>query len=197
MKRIVVSPREKWFLTAAGIAVLTYLLVQQYLLPYWDSLGTISERIEIQSKRVTQYRRILKGQDSVKAALETVRRQASLLEGGLLNSRADALANAEIQGIVKELAVSKGMTFRRSDLLPVKPISPEYSKVSTRVEVQGAINQLVDFLVSIEGDQRILFAEEMRISPAQMGNQKNKQIVATLMVSALKNADKGVTSRKL
>jgi hypothetical protein len=197
MKRIIVSAREKWFLAAVGIAIPTYLLAQQYLLPYWDSLGTISERIEIQSKRLTQYRRILKGQDSVKAALEVVRRHASLMEGGLLNSRADALANAEIQGVVKDLAVSKGMIFRRSDLLPVKSVSPEYSKASTRVEVQGAINQLVDFLASLEADQRILFVEEMRISPVQMGNQKNKQVVATLMVSGLKNTDKSVTGRKL
>jgi Tfp pilus assembly protein PilO len=197
MKRIVVSSREKWLLVAAGVAVLAYLMMQHYILPYWDSLGTTSEKIEILSKRVTQYRRILKGQNSVKAALETVRRQASSMESGLLNSRADALANAEIQGLVKDLAVSKGMTFRRSDLLPVKPVSPEYSKVSTRVEVLGAINQLADFLVSFESSQRILFVEEMRISPVQMGNPKNKQVLATLMVSGLKNTDKSVTSKKL
>jgi Tfp pilus assembly protein PilO len=197
MKRIVVSSREKWLLVAAGVAVLAYLMMQHYILPYWDSLGTTSEKIEILSRRVTQYRRILKGQNSVKAALETVRRQASSMESGLLNSRADALANAEIQGLVKDLAVSKGMTFRRSDLLPVKPVSPEYSKVSTRVEVLGAINQLADFLVSFESSQRILFVEEMRISPVQMGNPKNKQVLATLMVSGLKNTDKSVTSKKL
>jgi Tfp pilus assembly protein PilO len=197
MKRIVISTREKRFLATAGIALLTYLVVQQYLLPYWEALGTVPEKIAIQSKRVTQYRRILKGQDSVKAALDMARRQASLMESGLLTSKADALANAEIQGVVKDLAVSKGMSFRRSDLLPVKAISPEYSKASTRIEVQGAINQLVDFLVSLEGDQRILFVEEMRISPVQMGNQKNKQVVATLMVSGLKNADKSAASKGL
>jgi len=196
MTRIVVSAREKWLLVAAGVAVLAFLLMQQYLLPYWDSLGTTAEKIEIQSKRVTQYRRILKGQDSVKAALETVRAQASSVESGLLASRADALANAEIQGLVKDLAVSKGMTFRRSDLLPVKPVSPEYSKVSTRVEVLGAINQLVDFLVSFESSQRILFVEEMRISPIQLGNLKNKQVLATLMICGLKNVDKNPAGKK-
>lgn len=199
MRKIVASSREKWLLAVAGVTVLAYLLMQHYFLPYWDSLGTTSEKIEIQSKRVTQYRRILKGQDSVKAALETVRRQASSMESGLLSSRADALANAEIQGIVKDLAVSKGMTFRRTDLLPVKPVSPEYTKVSTRIEVLGAINQLVDLLVSFETGQKILFVEEMRISPLQLGNAKNKQVLATLLVSGLKNTDKNVpdAGRKL
>jgi len=197
MKTIVVSSREKGLLVAAGVAVLAYLMMQHYILLFLYTHAATTEKIEILSKRVTQYRRILKGQDSVKSALETVRRQASSMESGLLHSRADALANAEIQGLVKDLAVSKGMTFRRSDLLPVRPVSPEYSKVSTRVEVLGAINQLVDFLVSFESSQRILFVEEMRISPVQMGNPKNKQVLATLMVSGLKNSDKSVTSRKL
>jgi Tfp pilus assembly protein PilO len=192
MRKMVASPREKWLLGAAGVAVLAYLLMQYSILPYWDSLGATSEKIEIQSKRVIQYRRILKGQDSVKAALETVRRQASSIESGLLSSRADALANAEIQGIVKDLAVSKGMTFRRTDLLPVKPVSPEYTKVSTRIEVLGAINQLVDLLASFESGQKILFVEEMRISPLQLGNAKNKQLLATLLVSGLKSTDKNV-----
>jgi hypothetical protein len=82
------------------------------------------------------------------------------------------------------------MSFQRSDSLPVKGVSPEYSKVSTRVEMTGAINQLVDFLASFETAPKILFVEEMRISPVQMGNPKNKQVHATLMVSALKQMDR-------
>ena len=89
------------------------------------------------------------------------------------------------------MAVSKGMVFRRSDLLPVKNISPEYSKISTRIEVHGNIHQLVDFLVSLGSSPTILFVEEMRISPAQMGDLKNKQVVSTLLISGLKTPDKG------
>jgi hypothetical protein len=112
------------------------------------------------------------------------------MENGLLKSRADGLATAEIQGLVKDLAVSKGMTFRRTDLLPVKPVSPEYTKVSTRIEVLGAINQLVELLVSFESSPKILFVEEMRVSPLRLGNTKDKQVLATLLVSGLKNIER-------
>jgi len=193
MKTLAISSREKWLLSMAVVAVPAFVLMQYVVLPYWDSMGTTSEKTEVQSKRVIQDRRILKGQDSVKAALEEVHRRAAQAESGLLNSRSDALANAEIQGIVKDLAVSKGMTFRRTDLLPVKPVSPEYTKVSTRIEVLGAINQLVDLLVTFEGGPKILFVEEMRISPLRLGNSKDKQVLATLMVSGLKIADKNAS----
>ena len=137
------------------------------------------------------HRRVLGGQDTVKATLEESYKQVALMESGLLTSRTDALGGAEIQGLVKDMAVSKGMVFRRSDLLPVKNISPEYSKISTRIEVHGNIHQLVDFLVSLGSSPTILFVEEMRISPAQMGDLKNKQVVSTLLISGLKTPDKG------
>ena len=67
--RLRFSEREKWLVAAAVAAVLFFFLADAYLLPYWDSLGERAEKIEIDSKRVASYRRILHGQDSVKAAL--------------------------------------------------------------------------------------------------------------------------------
>jgi len=186
-----ISKREKSLVVAGGAAILIFLLTQFVLLPYWDSFADTNEKLEIQSKRVASYRRVLRGQDSVKAALQATRQRTVSLETGLLTSKSDPLANAEIQGLVKGLATSKGMSFQRSDSLPVKGVSPEYNKVSTRVEITGAINQLVDFLACFETAPKILFVEEMRISPVQMGNLKTKQVHATLMISALKQADRG------
>ena len=185
-----ISGREKGLIAATGGAALIFVLMQYSVLPYWDSLAETSEKIDIQSKRISSYRRVLRGQDSVEAALRVAQQQTALMETGLLTNRSDALANAEIQGLVKDLAISKGMSFQRSDSLPVKSVSPEYSKVSTRVEITGAINQLVDLLAAFETAAKILFAEEMRISPVQMGNPKNKQVHATLMISALKHTDR-------
>jgi Tfp pilus assembly protein PilO len=176
---------------AGGAATLIFVLTHYVVFPYSDSFADTTEKLEVESKRVGSYRRVLRGQDSVKAALQATQQQTASLETGLLTSKGDSLANAEIQGLVKALATSKGMSFQRSDSLPVKGVSPEYSKVSTRVEMTGAINQLVDFLACFETAPKILFVEEMRISPVQMGNPKNKQVHATLMISALKQMDRG------
>jgi Tfp pilus assembly protein PilO len=186
-----ISKREKGLIVAGGAVTLIFVLTQYVVLPYWDSFADTAEKLEIQSKRVGSYRRVLRGQNSVRAALQAVQQQTASSETGLLTSKSDPLANAEIQGLVKGLATSKGMSFQRSDSLPVKGVSPEYSKVSTRVEITGAINQLVDFLAGFETAPKILFVEEMRISPVQMGNPKNKQVHATLMISALKQVDQG------
>ena len=191
-----ISNREKWLVLAAVAAVVTFYLADSYLLPYWDSLGQTSEKIQIDAKRVASYRRLLHGQDSVKAALEAAKQQAVSIERGLLENESDALATAEMQGLVKGMVLSKGLTFRRSDLQPVKSISPDYSKVPTRVELTGSVDQLVSLLVDIETTGNILAVEEMRLSPAAPGNPKDKSLLVSLVVSALKRTEPGSEAAK-
>ena len=191
-----ISNREKWLVLAAVAAVVTFYLADSYLLPYWDSLGQTSEKIQIDAKRVASYRRLLHGQDSVKAALEAAKQQAGSIERGLLENESDALATAEMQGLVKGMVLSKGLTFRRSDLQPVKSISPDYSKVPTRVELTGSVDQLVSLLVDIETTGNILAVEEMRLSPAAPGNPKDKSLLVSLVVSALKRTEPGSEAAK-
>lgn len=191
-----ISNREKWLVLAAVAAVVTFYLADSYLLPYWDSLEQTSEKIQIEAKRVTSYRRLLHGQDSVKAALEAAKQQAVSIERGLLENESDALATAEMQGLVKGMVLSKGLTFRRSDLQPVKSISPDYSKVPTLVELTGSVDQLVSLLVDIETTGNILAVEEMRLSPAAPENPQDKSLLVSLVVSALKRTEPGSEAAK-
>ena len=181
-----VTKREKWLVAAALASVLVYYMVDSFLLPYLDSSSAMTEKIAIYAKRVTNYRRLLRGQDSVKTALEETQRQVVAAEMGLLENNSDALANAELQGLIKEMVRAKGLNFRRSDLLPVKNVSPEYSKVSTHIEMTGNLDQVVALLTGLETAPQILFIEELRIFPVEINNPKNKQVSASLMISGLK-----------
>jgi Tfp pilus assembly protein PilO len=183
------SQREKWMVLAAVSAVIVFFLADSYLLPYWDSFGESREKIQVDARRMASYRRVLHGQDSVKSALEAVKQRTHSIEQGLLKSETDALATAEMQGIVKQMVLAKGLTLRRTDLQPVKSISSDYSRVSTRVELAGAADQLVSLLAAMETSENILAVEELRISPAESGGTKNKNLVVNLVVSALKRIE--------
>jgi hypothetical protein len=191
MKRPQISNRERWLISAAAATAMVFVLMKYWILPYWDSVQEIPDNIAITSKRVLNYRKLLLGQSTVQAALETARRETAILESRLLTSKTDALAVAEIQGVVKEIVTSKGMTLRRSDLLPVKVVSPEYARVSTRIETTGGIDQIVNLLLGFEASPKALFAEEVRITPVQFGNLRNKQVLVSMTVSALKFVEAG------
>ena len=91
-----------------------------------------------------------------------------------------------MQGLVKELVLSKGLSLSRSDLQPVKSLSTDYSRVSTRVELAGSIDQFVSLLASIETGEKILSVDEVRLVPASPGNPKNKNVAISLVISAVK-----------
>jgi hypothetical protein len=191
MKRPQMSNRERGLMGAAAAVVVVFVLMKYWILPYWDSMQEVPDSIEIASKRALNYRKLLLGESTVQAALETARRETAVLESRLLTSKTDALAVAEIQGVVKEIVTSKGMTLRRSDLLPVKVVSSEYARVSTRIEITGGIDQIVNLLLGFEASPKALFAEEVRITPVQFGNLRNKQVLVSMTVSALKFVEPG------
>ena len=186
VKLIQLSKRDRRLLSIAGVAVLLYFPLQYFIFPYWDAQGTVSQNIEAKTRQVLKYRKVLLSQDSVKEALQAAQQRTALQESGLLSSPTDALAGAEVQGILREMVLSKGLTLRRSDVLPVRGLTSEYSKVSARMEVFGNMDQFVNLLVGMETAPRILYVEEMRLTPVQLNNPRKKQVMATLMVSALK-----------
>ena len=126
-----------------------YLLLVLLLLPFWDSLDDTRANADFQARRVRNYQRMLQQKDRVQFERDHLRRRAELLEQGLLDSPGDALAGAEIQGLVRDIAAAQGLTVRNSDLLPVEEISPRYSKVSTRISLRGGIHRWVDFVAAM------------------------------------------------
>jgi len=184
-----VSTREKKLLVAGGIAAVLYLFCNSLIFPYWDKLSEAAGSIDIQTKRLLNYQKILLGQDTVKAALNEAQRQVSTAEKGLLTSKTDSLAAAEFQGLVKQLSSAQALNVVRTEALPVKPVSPEYGKVAVRMEVSGSISSLVDFLASLDAGERIICVEEMRISPTHINAPKKKDVRVTMTLSALKNLE--------
>ena len=185
------SPRERRLLGWVGVALALYLLLDFAILPWWDTLGESRDAAAIQARRVRNYRRILQQQDRTRSELARLRRRTESLEQGLLDSAGDALAGAEIQGLVRDIAAAQGLTIQNSDLAPVEPLGPRYSKVSTRVGLQGGIRQFVDFMAAMGSGPRILFVEDLRIAPVRLNRPDDKDIRVTLAVAGIKPIEPG------
>lgn len=186
------SPREKAMITAGAAVAVIYVFFTTVVFPYWDKLSETSEKIEVQSKRLMNYRKILRGQDTVKTALEATQHQLATAEKGLLANKSDSLGAAEFQGLIKQLSVAQSLNMLRTEVLPAKAVSTHYGKLSARLEFSGSIDRLVNFLASFDSGERILFVEEMRISPTQINNPKKKDVRVTMTISALKSLEPSV-----
>ncbi|MDE2758087.1 MAG: type II secretion system protein GspM [Acidobacteriota bacterium] len=180
------SPRERKLLGWAGAALALYLLLDFAVLPWWDTLGETRAAAGIQARRVRNYRRILQQRDRTRSELARLRQRTRSLEQGLLDSSGDALAGAEIQGLVRDIAAAHGLTVQNSDLVPMEPLGPRYSKVSTRVGLQGGIHKFVEFMAALGSGPRILFVEDLRIAPVRINRPEDKDIRVTLAIAGIK-----------
>ena len=183
------SRRERTLLVWGGLAVALYLLLHFLFLPFWDSLAETRANAEFQARRVRNFQRMLQQKDHVQSELDRLRRRTESLEQGLLDSPGDALAGAEIQGLVRDIAAAQGLTVQNSDLAPIEPLGPHYGKVSTRISLSGGIHQWVDFVAAMGSGPKILFVEDLRIAPVRANHPKDKDIRVTLSISGLKRAE--------
>lgn len=188
-----ISVREKLLLGGGATVAVFYFACTLLIFPYWDRLSESRERLDMQTKRLANYRKILLGKNTVKAALSEAERQVSDAEKGLLSNSSDSLAAAEFQGLVKQLSTAQSLTILRTEALPVKPISREYGKLSVRLEVSGPIDRFVGLMASFDASEKTMFVEDMRVSPTHINVPKKKDLRATLTVSALKRLDRSVT----
>ena len=183
---IQMSPREKKLLAGAVAVSVVYVVCTMLLFPYWDELAEASANVDAQTKRVLNYQKILLTQDTLRTALQEARKQLSEGEKGFLVNKSDSLASAEFQGLLRQLSGAQSLNVVRTEVLPVKPVNREYGKVAARLEVSGPLDRLVAFLASLSAGERILFVEEMRISPTSFNIPKKKDVRVTLTVSAMK-----------
>jgi Tfp pilus assembly protein PilO len=183
------SKRDRKLLIWTAAALVLYLLLNYWLLPVFDSFAEAREKIALQEKRVMNYHKVLGGKNSVQEAIASAQQQLGKLETGLLMGQSDALASAEIQGLVKNLVIAKGMTFRRSDALPATSLSAEYSRVPARIEITGSIEQFLDLMTTFANGPKHLLVEEMKITPTSIGNPRNKSILLNLTVSGIRRAE--------
>ncbi len=186
--KIKLSKRDRKLLWLAGIAVSLYLLMNYWVLPYYDSLAESREKIPVQERRYANYQGILGGKSSAQEALAAAQQRLAGLEAGLLSSGSDALASAELQGLLKNLVISTNMSFRRSDALPVTALTPEYKRVPARVEIGGTIEQLHELLKALLNSPRHLVVEELRVTPI-MGLAQGKMLQLNLTVAALRRGE--------
>ncbi len=184
-----VSQREKRLLWITGLAVLLYLPVDLVILPWWNSRSEEAEKTRIQEKRLVNYQRILKDNGAFEDEFPRIRQQVADLEKELLDSDSNSLAGAEIQGLVRNMAIATGLVVHSTDLLAGQKVSDHYTKISTRILLRGSIDHLVSFLVALETGPKLLFLEDVQIDPTHQNVPKEKNIRATLTLSGLKYSE--------
>ena len=177
--------RDKRALIAAGIAVALFVIFQFGVFPAWDRMQGSRMNLEVQERTLAKYREAaasLEWRNQQAAALETQLREA---EGGLLESGTAALASAEMQGLVRNLAAAQSIEVRSSDFLPVRPLGENYAQVPVGLQFQCRLDQLAGFLQSVGESTRSLSVSRLLL---QAANPKEGTVGVNLILTGIMRA---------
>jgi Tfp pilus assembly protein PilO len=167
---LVMDTRQRYLLMAGAILILLGLAF--WSLPYFEGIQGGHTDIAAQKKRVEKYRQTVQQRGEIETRLAYLKKSLERAETGLLTGKTEALAAAEIQNILNEIALGSGVEIRSLQVLKSqKKDSDPYVGVPVQFNISATIRQLKDILYKIEASPKyFLTVEKIGISVAGAGS---------------------------
>jgi hypothetical protein len=176
-----VTPREKKFLVIGGsvAAMGTLLYLSLLLIP---SGAGLAGTVELKKKMLLKYKETLLKENEYKARIEEYRARLNQDLSRLLPYENPAIASAEMQRILKEMADQNGVEIIRRDAVQrEQKVQENLLKVSVTIETNCLPEQLVRFIAAIENYDKFLAIDELNINSYRI--QKKYEIRPRITVS--------------
>lgn len=162
------SKREKGLLVAVA-SVSTIVLVYYFAFsPIYNSWHELKGQLNRKTSLLKKYLAILSHEEAYIKKKGSLERDFAAFQGKLLTNKTQELAAAELQQIIKKIAVENNLNITRINTQPSETVNEDPSILSIRVNFEiGNVQKLEDlrnFLYSLEyGKDNILFIEDLRI----------------------------------
>lgn len=181
--RLVIDKRRRYLLIGGAVLLLCGFVF--WLFPFFEGVRNGEGDIAAQMKRVAKYRQTLKGRGELEARLASLTKTLERAEAGLVTGKTAALAAAEIQNVLNEIAMGSGVEIKSIQVLksPQKDTDP-YVSVPVQFTVSAAIRQLKDILYKVETSPKIFLTVE-RIGISVVGAGGPGQIRSDITVSGI------------
>ncbi len=177
-QQLVTDRKRRYILIVGAVLLLLGLAFWSY--PYWEGIRGGQTDIAATTKRIVKYRQIVKGKGELEARLVLLKRSIEQAEKGLLTGKTGALAAADIQNTLSEIALGSGVEIKSMQVLKAPQAAPNvrnpkqeaelYLSVPVQFGVTLTIRQLKDILYKIESfPQFFLTVEMIRIGVAGAG----------------------------
>jgi len=158
------SKKDRRVLVLGGSAVALILLVTYVALPFFDSMSAVEEELTQKEKALQQRVRALANQGLYEEERNKLDQELGLLRGQLLDSPDAAMAQSQLETIVRALADDTGVVISRSTPLQDRKSGERYSKVTLQINLQCGMLELGNFLHQLATHQKFLGVEELYIT---------------------------------
>jgi type II secretory pathway component PulM len=187
------SPQQRrlvWLLGGGLLLIFIYLAVVSPLLSLEDSWN---QELVNRGKLLSKYQALLKSKTRVIQANKAMKAALARTEGQFLSGATPALASADLQEVLKNLAKEQGVQMTSAKVLPPREAGI-YLEVPVQVELTATMNQLVTLLYHLEHHKKLLFIPDLDINAPRMvrGEKKEVPLQISMVISGV--IKKGVSS---
>jgi hypothetical protein len=172
-----------WLVGGGLLLLLLYLAVVSPLLSLEESW---SKELASRSQVLEKYKNLLSGKKRVTEANKVMKASLSRLEGQFLSGANPAVASADLQEIMKNLAKEQGVQMTSAKVLPTREAGP-YLEVPLQVQLVATISQLVTLLYHVEHHKKLLFIPDLDINAPRWvrGGNKDLSLQINMVISGV------------
>jgi type II secretory pathway component PulM len=182
--------RLVWLLGGGLLLILFYLAVVNPLLSLEDSWN---QELVNQGKVLSKYQSLLNSKNRVIQANKAMKAALARTEGQFLSGANPAVASADLQEILKNLAKEQGVQLTSAKVLPPREAGL-YLEVPVQVELTATMNQFVTLLYHLEHHKKLLFIPDLDINAPRMVRGENKDVPLQISMVISGVIKKGVPS---
>jgi type II secretory pathway component PulM len=182
--------RLVWLAGGGLLLILFYLAVVNPLLSLEDSWN---QELVTRGKLLSKYQSLLKSKNRVIETNKAMKAALARTESQFLSGSNPAVASADLQEILKNLAKEQGVQMTSAKVLPPREAGV-YLEVPVQVELTATINQLVTLLYHLEHHKKLLFIPDLDINAPRMVRGENKDVPLQVSMVISGVIKKGVPS---
>ena len=162
MKKL--SKRDRRILLIGGIFAAVTLFGFYVALPVYESMGEVEGTLEQKKTILDRSVQAIENQGTYLQQVGELERELSRLRAQLLDAEEPAIAQNQLETIIRGLADQTGVTIARSTPLQEKSAGARYSKVSVQINVQSGMEELTSFLQSVSTHSKFLVIRDFQIN---------------------------------
>jgi len=143
---------------------------------YLPDSGSLADELETQKSLLLRQRELIGHEDFYKKRIEDAEKDLAGIKPRLLPGNNAVVVGMELQRILNDFAEQSGVVISQRNTLPEKRVTDSDSliKVSVSININNCLlEDLVEFLTTIENYDKFLKVEEINIAPATVATAAN------------------------
>ena len=162
---------------AVGVILGGWLLVVE---PILEHNRAASELVPAREQVLQQKRELIARRAAIAAELDRTTARFDKISEGFLTSATPAVAASELQKIVKDMAAEARTEVRSERILPPADRG-DLLEIPVEIAVSCEIRQLVDLLARLDGSNKLLPVQDLKVRVVNLSQPK--ELLVTLTIS--------------